>query len=104
MPVFLYNYSDRTLHGIYKAVSEGDLEINPRGALQCLWLCCLSMARSWLQCCSANAPLQVGPHSPTSARSIQRKFVLKFTTNVLHWQKGMLLPSCLSAVLYCSAD
>ncbi|DBA93101.1 TPA: hypothetical protein ACH3X2_003422 [Trebouxia sp. C0005] len=31
MPVFLYNYSDRTMHGIFKAVSEGDLEINPRG-------------------------------------------------------------------------
>ena len=31
MPVFLYNYSDRTLHGIFKAVSEGSLEINPKG-------------------------------------------------------------------------
>ncbi|KAL3150536.1 hypothetical protein ABBQ32_000352 [Trebouxia sp. C0010 RCD-2024] len=31
MPVFLYNYSDRTMHGIFKAVSEGSLEINPRG-------------------------------------------------------------------------
>ena len=31
MPVFLYNYSDRTMHGIFKAVSEGDIEINPRG-------------------------------------------------------------------------
>ena len=31
MPVFLYNYSDRTLHGIFKAVSKGDIEINPKG-------------------------------------------------------------------------
>ena len=31
MPVFLYNYSDRTMHGVFKAVSEGSLEINPKG-------------------------------------------------------------------------
>ena len=31
MPVFLYNYSDRTMHGIFKAVSNGSLEINPKG-------------------------------------------------------------------------
>ena len=34
--MFLYNYSDRTIHGIFKAVSEGSLEINPKGTfLQC---------------------------------------------------------------------
>eukprot|EP00854_Cymbomonas_tetramitiformis_P001433 gene1433-2052_t len=31
MPLFLFNYSDRTLHGIFKAVSEGELDINPSG-------------------------------------------------------------------------
>lgn len=36
MPVFLYNYSDRTMHGIFKAVSEGSLEINPKGEMCCL--------------------------------------------------------------------
>ena len=35
MPVFLYNYSDRTMHGIFKAVSEGSLEINPKGKMCC---------------------------------------------------------------------
>ncbi|CAI7882362.1 unnamed protein product, partial [Closterium sp. NIES-53] len=31
MPLFLFNYSDRRLHGIFEAVSHGDLEIDPHG-------------------------------------------------------------------------
>ena len=31
MPVFLFNYSERKMYGIYRALSEGDLEINPTG-------------------------------------------------------------------------
>ena len=31
MPVFLYNYSDKTLQGIFRAVGFGDLDINPFG-------------------------------------------------------------------------
>ncbi len=33
MPVFLFNYSDRKMHGIFRAQSEGDLEIKPYGKL-----------------------------------------------------------------------
>ena len=32
MPMFLYNYSDRKLHGIYRSVSPGSYELNDRGA------------------------------------------------------------------------
>ncbi|KAK9829602.1 hypothetical protein WJX72_006822 [[Myrmecia] bisecta] len=31
MPVFLYNYSDRKMHGIFRATTEGQLDINPQG-------------------------------------------------------------------------
>ena len=31
MPVFLFNYSDRKMHGIFRAQSDGDLEIKPYG-------------------------------------------------------------------------
>ncbi|CAI6002626.1 unnamed protein product [Closterium sp. NIES-65] len=31
LPLFLFNYSDRRLHGIFEAVSHGDLEIDPHG-------------------------------------------------------------------------
>jgi hypothetical protein len=29
MPLFLFNYSDRKLHGIFEATSEGELHIDP---------------------------------------------------------------------------
>lgn len=32
LPVFLFNYHDRNMHGIFRAVSYGQLEINPHGA------------------------------------------------------------------------
>ncbi len=31
MPVFLFNYTDRKMHGIFRAVTRGDYEINPEG-------------------------------------------------------------------------
>ncbi|KAL3700377.1 hypothetical protein R1sor_018399 [Riccia sorocarpa] len=31
MPLFLFNYNDRRMHGIFEAVSEGGLNINPYG-------------------------------------------------------------------------
>ena len=31
MPIFLFNYSDRKLHGIFKAESDGTWELNPKG-------------------------------------------------------------------------
>ncbi|CAI5941097.1 unnamed protein product [Closterium sp. NIES-65] len=31
MPLFLFNYSDRRLHGVFEAVGHGDLEIDPHG-------------------------------------------------------------------------
>lgn len=31
MPVFLFNYSERRMYGIYRAVTEGTYEINPQG-------------------------------------------------------------------------
>lgn len=31
LPVFLFNYHDRNMHGIFRAVSYGQLEINPNG-------------------------------------------------------------------------
>ena len=31
--MFLFNYSDRKMHGIFRAQSEGDLEIKPYGKL-----------------------------------------------------------------------
>lgn len=30
LPLFLFNYSDRKLHGIFEAASSGKLDINPR--------------------------------------------------------------------------
>lgn len=30
LPLFLFNYSDRKLHGIYEAASNGRLNINPQ--------------------------------------------------------------------------
>jgi Development and cell death domain len=33
LPIFLFNYHDRNLHGIFRATSYGQLEINPHGAL-----------------------------------------------------------------------
>lgn len=35
LPVFLFNYHDRNMHGIFRAVSYGQLEINPHGAPLC---------------------------------------------------------------------
>ena len=32
LPIFLFNYHDRNLHGIFRATSYGQLEINPHGA------------------------------------------------------------------------
>lgn len=58
MPVFLYNYSDRTMHGIFKAVSEGSLEINPKGKsheqhpqLHLTILHCWLLAEPWVLTC-----------------------------------------------------
>ncbi|KAK9862680.1 hypothetical protein WJX84_000466 [Apatococcus fuscideae] len=34
MPVFLFNYTERRMYGIYRAVTEGDWEINPRGWIE----------------------------------------------------------------------
>ncbi|PIA32675.1 hypothetical protein AQUCO_04400101v1 [Aquilegia coerulea] len=31
LPLFLFNYSDRKLHGIYEAASNGEMNINPHG-------------------------------------------------------------------------
>ncbi|BDA43259.1 probable Kelch-like protein 17 at C-terminar half [Coccomyxa sp. Obi] len=31
MPIFLFNYQSRKLHGIFRAVSDGDWKINPHG-------------------------------------------------------------------------
>ncbi|MCL7032237.1 hypothetical protein MKW94_018324 [Papaver nudicaule] len=31
LPLFLFNYSDRQLHGIYEAASSGEMNINPYG-------------------------------------------------------------------------
>ncbi|CAL8468750.1 g8290 [Coccomyxa elongata] len=31
MPIFLFNYQSRKLHGIYRAVTDGDWKINPHG-------------------------------------------------------------------------
>lgn len=31
LPIFLFNYHDRNLHGIFRAISYGQLEINPHG-------------------------------------------------------------------------
>lgn len=88
MPVFLYNYSDRTMHGIYKAVSEGDIEINPRGEQHgCMTVChryslvvSQSVRASWHK--GLIVYLQDGPHFPTSALNTLHKFVLRFTINV----------------------
>ena len=30
LTLFLFNYSDRTLHGIFEAASEGQLKIDPK--------------------------------------------------------------------------
>ena len=41
MPLFLYNFTTRELHGIFTAASDGDWEIDPYGAwagrLACPW-------------------------------------------------------------------
>ena len=29
MPLFLFNYSDRKLHGVFEALSSGQMNINP---------------------------------------------------------------------------
>ena len=34
MPLFLYNFDTRELHGIFKAVGPGDWEVDPLGALR----------------------------------------------------------------------
>ncbi|KAI3952139.1 hypothetical protein MKW98_005834 [Papaver atlanticum] len=31
LPFFLFNYSDRQIHGIYEAASNGEMNINPYG-------------------------------------------------------------------------
>lgn len=31
LPLFLFNYDDRTLHGIYEAASHGQMNIDPYG-------------------------------------------------------------------------
>jgi len=31
MPVFLFNYTDKQLYGVFKAASDGEMNINPRG-------------------------------------------------------------------------
>lgn len=31
LPLFLFNYSDRKLHGIFEAASSGQMNINPYG-------------------------------------------------------------------------
>ena len=31
MPIFLFNYSNRDLHGIYRAVTDGTWKLNPAG-------------------------------------------------------------------------
>ena len=31
MPIFLFNVSDKSLHGIFRATGEGDWEITPHG-------------------------------------------------------------------------
>jgi hypothetical protein len=31
LPLFLFNYSDRKLHGIFEAASNGQMNINPYG-------------------------------------------------------------------------
>ena len=98
MPVFLYNYSDRTMHGIYKAVSEGDLEINPRGG-RCPVLCpdsvsCCFMLSSYsgnsFHTSHATHTMQDGPHSQTSGHSTQHKSVSRSTISAHHCQNGKL--------------
>ena len=34
MPLFLFNVHDRKLHGIFRAVTDGDWEINPSGKVE----------------------------------------------------------------------
>jgi hypothetical protein len=31
MPIFLFNYSTRDLHGIYRATTDGSWKLNPAG-------------------------------------------------------------------------
>lgn len=31
MPIFLFNYTDKMMHGIFRAVTPGTLNINPYG-------------------------------------------------------------------------
>ena len=38
MPLFLFNYSNRQLHGVFEAVADADWEIEPTG--QCWKLAC----------------------------------------------------------------
>ena len=33
LPIFLFNYNDRLMHGIFRATSNGELEINPHGVV-----------------------------------------------------------------------
>jgi Development and cell death domain len=37
MPIFLYSYSKRQLHGVWVAASDGELDINPNGEDTSLW-------------------------------------------------------------------
>lgn len=32
MPLFLFNVSDRRLHGVFRAATDGSWELNPSGA------------------------------------------------------------------------
>lgn len=84
------------MHGIYKAVSEGDLEINPRGG-RCLVLCpdsvsCCFMLSSYsgnsFQSSHATHTMQDGPHSQISAHSTQHKSVSRSIISAHHCQNG----------------
>ncbi|KAK9845712.1 hypothetical protein WJX81_000252 [Elliptochloris bilobata] len=64
IPIFLFSYSDRKLHGIFRSVTDGALNINPRG-----W-CCGGQTRTqypaqvqveWYRKCEPLVPAEYQP-------------------------------------------
>ncbi len=82
LPIFLFNYHDRNLHGIFRAVSYGQLEINPHGApvpRRAGSLLLPQMAGARLRVLTASlkpclSPMQPGPTASTSRHGTPRKW------------------------------